>query len=223
MSVRKIFSTTAPRNSQSGFSMIELMIVVIMITILTGIAVISFRSSKRSYAADDEAIKMLSLFREAYQRALTQRQAQRITIDRTSNLIKLTDMGRLPGGDEMLVNRAVLNPLVSMVQPSVGAGLVPPPPAPYNYTPANFGTSGTLDIYFLADGSVTNATNFANNTFAPVNFTVFFSPSPGSALSPEQAAQINSGNLMRAVTLFGATGSTKAWRFNGSQFIWEIN
>ena len=222
MPVSKRVSTTAPRNSQSGFSMIELMIVFIVISVLTGIAVISFRSSKRSYAADDEATKILTLFREAYQRALSQRQAQRITIDRTNNLIKLTDMGRLPGGDEMLVNRAVLNPFVTMVQPSLNAGLVPPPPAPYNYTPADF-SSGALDIYFLADGSVTNSTNFTNNTFAPVNFTVFFSPSPGSALSPEQAAQQNTGNLMRAVTLFGATGSTKAWRFNGNQFIWEIN
>src|SRR5215204_3513657 len=104
MALRKIFPTPASRDSQSGFSMIELMVVVIIIAIMTGITVFSFRSNKRSYVADDEATKILSFFREAYQRALSQRQAQRITIDLNNNLIKLADMGLLPGGDETIIN-----------------------------------------------------------------------------------------------------------------------
>lgn len=221
MALRKIFPTPASRSSQSGFSVVELMIVVIVMAIMTGIVVFSFRSNKRSYIADDEATKVLSFFREAYQRALSQRQAQRITIDLNNNLIKLADMGLLPGGDETIINRGVLNTGVTLTQPVVAGNPLAPPPAPYNYAPADL-SSGSIDIYFLADGSITNATGFNNSSFAPVSLTFFFSPSQQTVTAPGQTSS-NSGNLIRAVTLFGPTGSTRLWRFDTSSFIWEIN
>jgi prepilin-type N-terminal cleavage/methylation domain-containing protein len=73
MVLKTVFSTPRCRNSQSGFSMVELMVVVSIMVIMTGIVVFSFRGNKRSYVADDEATKVLSFFREAYQRALSQR------------------------------------------------------------------------------------------------------------------------------------------------------
>jgi prepilin-type N-terminal cleavage/methylation domain-containing protein len=219
---RNFISTRTTQNRQSGFSMVELMVVIVLTTIMTTAIVMSFRGSKHSYAADDEAMKMLSFFREGYQRALSQRQAQRITIDRQNNLVKLTDMGTLPGGDEMLINRGVLNTAVSMDQPMIGSTVLPPPPAPYNYTPAAFDVNGVLDIYFLADGSVTNATGYNSGSPAPISLTIFFSPSAGSAMSTGQS-QNNAGSLMRAVTLYGPTSSAKFWRFDGAKFIWEIN
>jgi prepilin-type N-terminal cleavage/methylation domain-containing protein len=221
MALRKIFPTPTGRNSQSGFSMIELMVVVIIIAIMTGITVFSFRSNKRGYVADDEATKILSFFREAYQRALSQRQAQRITIDLNNNLIKLADMGLLPGGDETIINRGVLSTGVTMTQPVIAGNPLSPPPAPYNYAPADL-SSGSIDIYFLADGSITNATGFNNSSFAPVSLTFFFAPSQQTATNPGQTVN-NSGNLIRAVTLFGPTGSTRLWRFDTSSFVWEIN
>jgi prepilin-type N-terminal cleavage/methylation domain-containing protein len=221
MALRKIFPTPAGRNSQSGFSVIELMVVVIITAIMTGIVVFSFRSNKRSYIADDEATKVLSFFREAYQRALSQRQAQRITIDLNNRLIKLADMGLLPGGDETIINRGVLNTGVTMTQPIVSGNPLAPPPVPYNYAPADL-SSGTIDIYFLADGSITNTTGFNNSSFAPVSLTFFFSPSQQTVTSPDQTSN-NAGNLIRAVTLFGPTGSTRVWRFDTNAFVWEIN
>jgi prepilin-type N-terminal cleavage/methylation domain-containing protein len=221
MALRKIFPTPTGRNSQGGFSMIELLVVVVIMTIMTGVVVFSFRSNKRSYIADDEAAKVLSFFREAYQRALSQRQAQRITIDRNNNLIRLADMGLLPGGDETIINRGVLSTGVTMTQPIVSGNPLAPPPAPYNYAPADM-SSGTIDIYFLADGSITNATGFNNSSFAPVSLTFFFSPSQQVNTAPGQSSS-NAGNLIRAVTLFGPTGSTRLWRFDTNNFVWEIN
>src|SRR5689334_18774204 len=119
MVLRKVFSTPTGKNSQSGFSVVELMVVVIVMAIMTGVIVFSFRGNKRAYIADDEATKVLSFFREGYQRALSQRQAQRLTIDRGNRIIKLTDMGLLPGGDEVTVNRGVISTAVSLVQPVV--------------------------------------------------------------------------------------------------------
>jgi prepilin-type N-terminal cleavage/methylation domain-containing protein len=221
MVLKTVFSTPRCRNSQSGFSMVELMVVVSIMVIMTGIVVFSFRGNKRSYVADDEATKVLSFFREAYQRALSQRQAQRITIDRTNNLIRLADMGLLPGGDETIINRGVLSTTVTMTQPVISGTPLSPPPAPYNYSVANL-SSGSIDIYFLADGSVTNATGFNNSSFAPASFTFFFSPSQETVTQSGQTSS-NSGNLIRAVTLFGPTGSTRLWRFDRTKFIWELN
>ncbi|MEW6129468.1 MAG: prepilin-type N-terminal cleavage/methylation domain-containing protein [Acidobacteriota bacterium] len=204
---------------ERGFSMIELMVVVSIIIILTTAAVIGFRGNKRAYAAEDEAQKILSFFREAHQRALAQRQAQRITIDRANNLIRLADMGMLPGGDEVIINRGVLNAEVTLERPTVGGNPLTLPNAPYNYPSANFDINGTLDIYFLADGSVTNTAGYASSSPAPISFTLFFSPTPGTAPSPEQPT----GNLIRAVTLFGPTASAKVWRFDTNRFIWEVN
>ena len=223
MRFQKLLAKPSAANHQRGLSMIELMVVLIVITIMTGMIVFAFRGNKHAYAADDEAMKILSFCREAYQRALSQRQAQKLTIDRQNRLIKLTDMGTLPGGDEVLINRGVLNPNVTLDQPAVGASVLSPPPAPYNYTPAVFDSSSSLDLIFLADGSITNNTGFNNGSFAPVSVTVFFSPTQGSAVNSSQVGQDNAGNLIRAVTLYGPTGSAKFWRFDNTKFIWEIN
>jgi type II secretory pathway pseudopilin PulG len=222
MALRKIFPIPASKNSQSGFSMVELMVVTIVMIIMTGVVVFSFRSNRRSYAADDEAQKILSFFREAYQRALAQRQAQRITIDPTNKIIKLADMGLLPGGDETIINRGVLNGGVTLVQPVISGTPLTVPPSPYNYPAVDFSAGTALDIYFLADGSITNATGFNNSSFAPTSFTIFFAPSQQVATNGSQTSA-NAGNLIRAVTIFGPTGSTKLWRFDNTKFIWEIN
>lgn len=208
-------------NRQGGFSMVELLVVLVLITILTAVTVVGFRGSRRAYAADDEATKVLSLFREAYQRALSQRQAQKVTIDRANNVVRLTDMGRLPGGDEFLINRSVLNSQVTLDRPAIDGTPLTLPPAPYAYPAATF-SSGPLDYYFLADGSVTNQAGWDDQTFAPTSVTIFFSPTPGSALDQDQANR-PAGNLIRAVTLYGPTGSAKFWRFDINKFIWEIN
>lgn len=206
---------------QAGFSMIELLIVVALIAIITTVTVIGFRGSRRAYAADDEATKVLGYFREAYQRALSQRQAQKVTIDRANRLVRLTDMGRLPGGDEVLITRGILNEQVTLERPAVGGTPLTLPPAPYSYPEAPF-SSGAVDLYFLADGTVTNQAGWDNQSFAPVSLTLFFSPTPGSALDQSQANR-PAGNLIRAVTLFGPTGSARFWRFDVDKFLWEIN
>lgn len=222
MVLRKDFSTPTGKNSQSGFSVVEIMVVVIVMMIMTGIIVFSFRGNKRAYIADDSATQVLSFFREAYQRALSQRQAQRVTIDRGNRIIKLTDMGLLPGGDEVTINRGVISTAVTLVQPVISGNPLSVPPAPYNYASADFGTGESIDIYFLADGSVTTTTGFNNSTFAPASFTFFFAPSTVASTNASQTPA-TAGNLIRAVTLFGPTGSTKLWRFDNTKFIWEIN
>ena len=186
--------------SEAGFSLIELLVVIVTVAILTTISIFALRSSKRSYAPDDEANQIVSFFREAHQRALTQRQTQRVTIDRNALVVRLMDEGLLPGGDEVEIIRGKLNGTVAMTQPSVGGTLLPQPPAPYDYNPAVF-TSAVAQYRFRADGSVTDS--LGNS----VSATFYFTP-----LDMDD----QSGNLVRAVTLFGPSGSTRAWKYDAA-------
>ncbi|HEV8487623.1 MAG TPA: prepilin-type N-terminal cleavage/methylation domain-containing protein [Blastocatellia bacterium] len=197
------------RNFRSGFSLVELLIVIAVMGIMTVIAIFALRSSKRSYAPDDEANQIVSFFREAHQRAISQRQTQRVTIDRANLVVRLMDEGLLPGGDEVEIIRGKLNGTVAMTQPSISGTLMPQPPAPYGYNPAVFSaptaTPPSLAQYrFRADGSVVDS--LGNS----VSATFYFTP-----VDMNNSSQ----TLVRAVTLFGPSGSTRAWKYDGTQFI----
>jgi prepilin-type N-terminal cleavage/methylation domain-containing protein len=183
---------------EAGFSMIELLIVIAMVVILTAISFLALRPAKRSYAPDDEATQIVSFLREAHQRALSQRQTQRVTIDRNDLVVRLTDEGLLPGGDEVEIIRGKLNGTVAMIQPTVNGTLIPTPPGPYNYTPAAF-DDGICQLRFRSDGSVFDS---AGN---PISATFFFIPLD---MNDEAAG------LVRAVTLFGPSGSVRSWRYD---------
>jgi prepilin-type N-terminal cleavage/methylation domain-containing protein len=191
-------SRLAASESEAGFSMIELLIVFAITAILTAITIFSLRSSERSYAPDDEATQILSYFREAHQRALAQRQTQRVTIDRNALVIRLMDEGLLPGGDEVEIIRGKLNGTVSMQQPTVNSVMIPTPPGPYNYNPAPF-ANGVCQFRFRADGSVVDP---AGNS---ISATLFFTPLDMNN---------QSANLVRGVTLFGPSGSTRTWKYD---------
>ncbi len=185
-----------------GFSVIELLIVFAIVIVLTAAAVFTLSPQRRAYRTDDAAGQVTNFLRDAYQRALAQRQTMRVQVDRANMLIKIIDENRLPVGDEIEVRRAKLNDEVSLNQPAAGAGLVNPPPAPYNYPVADF-ANNLWEARFRSDGSVVDT---AGN---PLSATLFFSlVNMNGSDSP----------LIRAVTLFGPSGSVRVWRYTGQSF-----
>lgn len=192
---------------ESGFSLVELLVVVAISVILTTITVLSLRSNKRSFAADDEATQVVSFMREAYHRALSQRQTMRVTIDRNNNVVRLMDEGLLPGGDEVEIIRGKSNDQVKMNRPSLQGSALPLPPAPYSYGEANF-QNGAWSIRFRGDGSAVDANGNS------VSATLFFLP-------PNLDAK--SASLIRAVTIFGPSGSVRYWRYDGTAFVSEVH
>jgi Tfp pilus assembly protein FimT len=190
------------RSGDYGFSTIELLIVAAVIIAVTAIAVFTLTPQRRAYRTEDAAAQVTNFLRDAHQRAITQRQTMRVEIDRATRIITITDENRLPTGDEFEVRRGKLSDEVSVDQPVVGAAMVNLPPAPFSY-PAAVYSNNVWAARFRSDGSVVDS---AGN---PLSATVFFSL---AAMTGADA------NLIRAVTLFGPSGSIRMWRYSGTAF-----
>jgi prepilin-type N-terminal cleavage/methylation domain-containing protein len=189
-----------------GFSLIELLIVISVIAIVTGIAVFQFAGSREAYNAEDAAYKVMNYFREANSRAVSDHHSFRVTINTSSNTISLIDEKTFSGitdgealsGGAVLVKSEALGTRVTLNQPSG----INPPPSPFNYAaavyPANVWTG-----HFQSVGSITDV----NGT--PTSSTFFFQP----------VDRTNLPTLVRAVTAFGPSGSIRFWMYNGTQMV----
>lgn len=77
-----------PVHRESGFSLIELIIVMLVISILSVLALMSFRADDK-YLADTQAYQIIDIIQEARQRSLTQHQTMRVEINQTRRTIRL--------------------------------------------------------------------------------------------------------------------------------------
>jgi Tfp pilus assembly protein FimT len=186
----------------AGFSTIELLVVAAIVIILTAMSIFMLSPQRRAYRSEDAAAQAANFLRDAYQRALSQRQTFRVQIDRANRLIQIIDENRLPVGDEREVRRDALLDEVNFDPPVFGGTAVSPPAAPYNYPAAAF-ASNVWTARFRSDGSVVDASGNL------LSATLFFSPANSQNVDKR---------LVRAVTLFGPSGSVRVWKYDGATF-----
>lgn len=188
----------------SGHSLIEILVVVAVLAILTAISVPWFFNYNRLYKSEDQSLKVLDLFQEAGQRALTQRRTVRIELDGNPATPVLRML------DENGVNPATLIktiPLESMaeVRMDVPTGFTPPNPP--NYPNVVF-TSGVWSARFRSDGSVVTAAD------VPVSATLYaWPPSTTNPTVPRNNKEV------RAITIFGGSGAVRYWKYDGTAFV----
>lgn len=193
---------TMRRAQAAGFSTIELLIVASLVITLTAISIFMLSPQRRAYRSEDAAAQTANFLRDAYQRALSQRQIFRVQIDRANRLIQIIDENKLPVGDEKEVRRDVLIDEVNFDQPSFDGTPLGPPAAPYNYPTAVY-NSNVWSARFRSDGSVVDT---AGNLMSA---TLFFSPTNSQNIDKR---------LVRAVTLFGPSGAVRVWKYDGTSF-----
>ena len=194
-----------------GYSLVELTVVIAITAIVTAIVVMQFTNTREMYNADDAANKVMNYLREANSRAVSNHHSYRVTINQNTNTISLIDEktsagggnndGESISGDDVLVKSEPVGVRVSLNQPSV-PNLVNPPAAPFNYAPATF-ASNVWTAHFQSDSSVTDV------NLAPVSCTIFFQP----------VDKTNLAGLIRAVTVFGPSGSVRFWAYDGTQLV----
>jgi len=204
--------------SRSGFSVIELLVVLGVIALLSVISLPYIVNFTKPYKSEDQSLKVMDLMRETAQLALTRRRTVRFEIDLTDNAVNIIDEN---GSDpDRLVKSVPLEATKDVRIDVIPAGVTRPNPPNYanaTYTPDSLGhlrgsttVSGNtvFAVRFRSDGSAVSATN------VPLNRTMFVWPplTPGSTTP-------RSNREVRAITLFGGSGAIRYWKHNGSTFV----
>lgn len=207
-------------NSQRGFSLVELIIVIMIMVIMGTIVGMSFRAPKL-YNAENQALKLIDLMREAQQRSLTEKSVMRVEINATQRVISLINENAAGNaGDDVLIKSFVYTPPNAYTSDNnVFFGVTPTnmtttpveavPILPIAFTnsthPLSLGNQ-VATLRFRRDNVVLNAGNNAIGTGAtPTGATIY--------VWTRRATQANNvAEVLRAVTVFGSSGLTKLWK-----------
>lgn len=205
-----------------GFSAIELLIVVALITVLAAISIPYFYSFTRAYKSEDEALKLLDNMREASQLALAKRRTFRLEIDLTANAILIIDENGPAGAtDDKIVKSIPLEDMREVRMEQIPTGVTRP--APPDFTDAVFAEdvvghlndadetiigNNVFAARFRSDGSVVKADGL------PLNTNIYlWPPADGGGTNPRVINQV------RSLTLYGNTGAVRYWKHNGTAFV----
>jgi prepilin-type N-terminal cleavage/methylation domain-containing protein len=202
------------KKSETGFSMVEVVVVLAIMVIVATIALITLAPALRSSHADSAASYTLNAMRHTRERAIDERRKYQITFV-TNGAAPFAQITILQGNTIVTANGPQLQYAVDLTTPGVSlpndmhfrAPSPAPPAAPdgqacgqsaaidFSVTGGACGASTTLT--FNPDGSITSGLGgFADG--------VIYMGRPGDPLAT------------RAVSFFGATGRTKGWRMVGA-------
>lgn len=206
------------QNVENGFSIAELLIVLVVLSIMTGFAAYYFSAHQKLYKPDDQALKIVDILQEARQRALTQRESIRVEINSTLNIARIIDEGSATTADDDREIRRVTLFGQSEVKFSTRPNNIsynPPetltPPTAV-FTTSVYPTSTTQNvctIRFQSNGTVLNAGTNATGTGAtPTGVTLLIWSPKASAASD--------ADIARAITIIGTSGSLRLWEFDNT-------
>jgi type II secretory pathway pseudopilin PulG len=183
------------RNSQSGFSLLEALVVMGMISVILTMTIISFTNILPNSRANSAMDQVLSEMRSAREQAIAHRREVQV---------------QFAGANQLTISEIWLKG-------------TPPAPVTYTFeggaqymvfagvpdTPMGFGNSSPIYLANLAGGppimKFTTNGAFIDGNNNPVNGTVFL-----GLTGKNQTA--------RAITILGATGRVRQYHWDGSQW-----
>lgn len=218
---------------QSGFSLVEIITVVILLSILTTVALFSFSPYVRQVKTEDGASALFGLMRQARIQAITRRQYYAVvintntteptpvlldsgpagtsTVNVTAHSISLVDMGDVAATGDEIVKLSKKFPIdVQVNDPTVVGPLMDPAfpitAAEKGFTPPTL--SGGLQVFYFdpAGRIVTKAGGAGLQVYGKFYFSSF------------DINRAQNPTLLRLVTVYGATGSLKFWRLVGGNW-----
>lgn len=216
-----------------GFSLIELLVTIIILGVLVSLTIIYLNPNRRMVKTDDAARSIYSSMRQARIQAITRRQYYAVVINgasvnqtkslnnSTKNLVfparsvSLVDMGSVVNQtDENVVNTMIMPPDVNIALPAeVPAKNTAFPALEMGFPEINFtGAAATSKIWECYFDPAGRALDGADNNGTQIYRIVYISaPDAKNTLNPA---------LLRAITLYGATGGLTAWRLNPTNSRW---
>ncbi|MEZ5345850.1 MAG: prepilin-type N-terminal cleavage/methylation domain-containing protein [Pyrinomonadaceae bacterium] len=222
--------TNPPRSSERGFSLIELIIVLLVMMIIMVFA--SRFTNTTLYKADRQANIVTDVLKEAKHRAITQQETMRVEINREKRYVRLiAENNAGDGSDDREVRRHPLADAQDVIFEKAPNNMDAPPDEPTPVPEPNFKTPVTQEVEdqndkiatyrFLKNGNVVDAGfNSVGDGAVITGATIYFwTPmrNPNNTLS-------ESAQVLRAITLIGSSGATRFWRcevINGRCKKWE--
>lgn len=178
--------------SERGVSLIDMMVTLAVLAIVGSMATMQVSTVRRGMQGDGAMRMVMSQLNTAREMAITQRRNIEVEFVGT-NWLKVT-RNEVPSGTTVLTNVA----LESNAQYALVPGVVVDTPDGFgNSTAISFGAA--TRIMFGPNGDL------IDNNGTPVNGTVFLSIP-------------NIRESFRAVTVMGATGRVRAYRWNGAKW-----
>lgn len=185
--------------AERGFSMIELMVVLMIILIVAAIAITNLGPNLQQARVDAQMRQVIATFRQAREFAIANRRYVQITFP-ANNQIQVTQVNTLTPG------AGGINPVLTTLTIS--------PPLIFNLdgmpdTPDAYGNGGAIVFEGVVNGPVggmlfqSDGELLDGATFLPINGSVFM----GYPGLPSTA---------RAVTVLGTTGRVRGWKSNGA-------
>lgn len=205
------------QKTQAGFSLVELMVVLVVIAAMTAVAIFYAVSHKKAYQPDDQALQISDILQEGRQRALTQRRPMRVEVNLNTNVVRLYDenLSTTSAADDILVKSFSMFASTSVRVDTRPSEIAYQPNEPMPVPPAVFTTSvypssisqNVCTIRFLANGTAVNAGTDAIGTGAvPTGLTLFvWAPKP---------TNVAESDIARAITVLGPTGVIRMWEFD---------
>ena len=217
-------ATSKPEKHAEGFSLLELIIVMVIMMIMAGLTVFALRANKESYKTDDQALQVMDMLQEARFRALSQREIMRVEINLATHQVRLIDENDpLVADDDTVVRMLPIAVDSDIKVSSRPASVTANPPSLLScpdvvFAPSLHPTSQAQPVAtfrFNLLGQVLNAgVNDTGQNAVLTSSTLFlWPPNPANPTSPT-----NPG-LVRAITILGTTGAMQFWRYNGTTFV----
>jgi prepilin-type N-terminal cleavage/methylation domain-containing protein len=219
-----LMTASISEKNEEGFSLVELIVVMVIIAIMTGVTIFALRGNKESYKTDDQALQILDMLQEARFRALSQREIMRVEINLATYQVRLIDENDPLTADDDTVVRILPITVESDIKiSSRPTSVTANPPALLTcpdvvFAPSLHPTSQAQPVAtfrFNLLGQVLNAgVNDTGQNAAMTSSTLFlWPPNPTNPTSPT-----NPG-LVRAITVLGTTGAMQLWKYNGTNFV----
>jgi prepilin-type N-terminal cleavage/methylation domain-containing protein len=174
--------------SDAGFSLVEVLLVIALVSVLSGITIIAFQAAARQLRGDSNSRIVTWQLQVARETAMSQRRDVEVRFMDPNGIAMIRH--DLPNGTTLLSTVY----LEGNVRFALFPGVPDTPDGFGNATPVAFGPATAL--MFTAEGA------FVDQQGRAVNGSIFF----GVASQVETA---------RAITIFGPTGRVRSYRWHG--------
>lgn len=208
---------TQTKITERGYSLPELLIVVIIIGILSLFSILYVTASKRLYKVEDQALQVVDILQEAKQRALNERQTMRIEINTVANAVILIDENSASAGDsddreikrlrigtsgEVRVGPRPANVNTNPTEPT--------PVEPLAFAPSShpLTTGNSVGVIrFTSSGVVLSAGSNSIGAGATMTGATVY------VWKPRAASPTNS-EMTRGITVLGPSGTIRTWTYD---------